>query len=197
MSAEGPAPQPESDIDAKWLANAIRAVQMPGTLLLWYGVASLFLAVASLIIYLVSPDTIYRPIYDWQLEQQREQLKEDPAHAKRLDPYREWVRQPALVGTIGSIVSVVCSFLIAIGGVKMRHLSGFGWSVTASILSILPFSNSCCCVGLPIGVGALVVLFGSDVRLAFKRVGKAGGLEAFGDVQVPREDPPSRPVRLE
>jgi len=197
MSAEDPAQQPESEIDAKWLANAIRAVQMPGTILLWYGVASMFLAVAFLIVYLVSPDTIYRPIYDWQLEQQREQLKEDPAHAKPMEPYRKWVQQQALSGTIGSIVSLVCSFLIAVGGVKMRHLSGFGWSVAASILSILPCTNSCCCVGLPIGLSALVVLFGSDVRMAFKRVGKAGGLEAFADVEVPRDEPPSRPIRLE
>ena len=80
----------------------------------------------------------------------------------------------------------------------MRHLHGYGWAVTGAVLSAVPCTNSCCCFGTPIGLWAIVVLFGSDVRLAFARVGAFGGLETFeADVEPRDEDPPSRPIRLE
>jgi hypothetical protein len=41
--------------------------------------------------------------------------------------------------------------------------------VTGSILSIIPCTNSCCCIGTPLGIWALVVLLNSDVKLAFSR----------------------------
>jgi len=187
----------ESRDDVRWLANAIRAVQTPASFLQWYGIASLLLAVVSVIVYLVSPDTVYRPVYDYLLDQKREQQKGQPGVAPPMPPYRKWVQQYVVSGVIGSLLSLVGSFVMVVGAVKMRHLHGYGWAVTGSILSILPCTNSCCCAGLPIGLWALVILFGSDVRLAFARVSKAGGLEAFSDVRVPRDEPPSRPIRLE
>jgi hypothetical protein len=69
--------------------------------------------------------------------------------------------------------------------------------VAGVVLSIIPCTNTCCCAGLPIGLWALVTLFGSDVRLAFARVGAAGGLERFEEPPPPRDEPPSRPIRLE
>jgi hypothetical protein len=69
--------------------------------------------------------------------------------------------------------------------------------VTGAVLSALPCTNSCCLVGTPIGLWALVILFGSDARLAFARVGAVGGLGKYEDDMGPRDDPPSRPIRLE
>lgn len=192
-----PTPEPEP-ADHQWLAHAIATVQPPGAFLQWYGLISLFFAVASLIVYLVSPDTIYKRFYDAMQERRREQQKEEDAPAATpLPPYKKWVQQQALWGTIGSILSLVGSFLVAIGGMKMRHLSGYGWAVIGSFMAILPCSNSCCCIGLPIGIWSLVILFGSDVRLAFTRVGEAGGLEAFSDDMRSRDGSSSRPIRLE
>jgi hypothetical protein len=80
----------------------------------------------------------------------------------------------------------------------MKQLHGYGWAVTGAVLAAVPCTNSCCCAGTPIGLWALVTLFGSDVRLAFTRVGAVGGLESYTDDMRSRdEDPPSRPIRLE
>jgi hypothetical protein len=88
---------------------------------------------------------------------------------------------------VATLVSLGASFVITIGGLKMKQLSGYWWAVTGAILSILPFSNACCCFGLPVGLWALVALFGSDIRLAFSRVSAAGGLEAMAE-NMPDDD---------
>jgi hypothetical protein len=197
MSADGAEPIRDSEIDGRWLANAIRTVQTPATFLQWYGIASLLLAVVFIIISLVSPESVLQPVYDRMLENQREQQKAQPGKVPSLPPYRKWAQPYVVSGVLGSALSLACSFVIAVGGVKMRHLHGYGWALIGSLLSIVPCTNSCCCIGSPIGIFALVTLFGSDVRLAFARVGKAGGLEAFIDEIGPRDEPPSRPIRLE
>jgi hypothetical protein len=192
-SGDSQAPGPESGDQVRWLADVIGTVRTPGAFLQWYGVASLLISVVFLIVYLVSPDTVFKPIYEWKLDQEK-----DPQERAAIGPYNKWLRQQVVPSVISSFVSLGCSFLIAFGGVKMRHLTGYGWAVAGSVLASVPCTNSCCCIGTPIGLWALVTLFGSDVRLGFARVGSAGGLESFEAEVQPRRDPPSsRPIRLE
>jgi hypothetical protein len=42
-------------------------------------------------------------------------------------------------------------------------------AVVMSIISMLPYLSGCCCVGLPVGIWALVVLFKPEVKSAFDR----------------------------
>jgi hypothetical protein len=194
MSTDGGAPLPDSESDARWLANAIRTVQAPATFLQWYGIGSMVFAALVLTVFLAAPDSVCDPWYQKMVRDQKDVPVEE---RQQLPPYHQFVKTQQFQWVLSFAVSLVCSFFIAFGAVKMRHLNGYGWSLAASILSIIPCTNSCCCAGLPIGIWALVTLFASDVRLAFNRVGKAGGLEAFSDVGVPRDEPPSRPIRLE
>lgn len=195
MSTDGSAPLPDSESDGRWLANAIGAVQTPATFLQWFGIASMVLAALVVTVFLAAPDRICEPWYQKIVRDQ----KDIPAGERPpLQPYHKFVQLQQLTYAGSSTISLVCSFFIAFGAGKMRHLHGYGWAVVASLLAAIPFTNSCCCIGLPVGIWSLVILFGSDVRLAFARVGKAGGLEAFADA-VPRrrDEPPSRPIRLE
>jgi hypothetical protein len=193
MSTDGSAPLPDSESDSRWLATAIGAVQTPATFLQWYGLASMVFAALVVTVFLAAPDRICEPWYQKIVQDQKDiPAGERPA----LQPYHKFVQTKQITYAGSSTIHLVCSFFIAFGAVRMRHLNGYGWAVAGSLLAAIPCTNSCCCIGTPVGIWAMVILFGSDVRLAFARVGAAGGLEAFTDVRR-RDDPPSRPIRLE
>ena len=190
----GPPPEPDSERDGRWLANAIRAVRGPATALQWYGVGSVVLAALVITVFLAAPDSVCDPLYKRAVRDQQEL----PANERKpLPPYGDFVRGTQVQVVGGYAVSLACGFLIAFGGIRMRQLHGYGWAVAGAVLAAVPCTNSCACVGTPIGLWALVILFGSDVRLAFARVGAVGGLERYEDEQRSRDDPPSRPIRLE
>ena len=196
--SEGDVPLPvDPEQQGRWLAEVIRAVQTPAILLQWFGVGSLVLAAFVVTVFLAAPDAVCEKLYDREVKAQRDV---PAAERQKLPPYSDFVRAQQIQYVAAGAICLPCGFLIAFGGMKMRQLTGFGWALTGSILSIIPFTNMCCCAGLPIGLWALVVLFGSDVRLAFSRVGAAGGLEAY-EAEVARdleENPPSKPpTRLE
>jgi hypothetical protein len=191
-----PPPPPDPENQGRWLANVIRTVQLPGAALQWYGVVSMLLAAVIVAIFLAVPDEVSRRTYDQMLKQQREQPAEERTP---LPPKDQFARMQQMEWLGFGAVSLVCSFFIALGGIKMKQLHGYGWAVAGSVLASIPGASCCCCVGLPVGLFALVSLFGSDVRLAFARVGAAGGLDAYReeDARSRDDDPPSRPIRLE
>ena len=68
------------------------------------------------------------------------------------------------LGVVGVLVGAVIIF----GGVKMKGLSGYGLAMTAAILAMIPGLSSCCLIGLPMGIWALVVLLNAEVKSAFR-----------------------------
>jgi hypothetical protein len=71
---------------------------------------------------------------------------------------------------IQPILGLIVAVLMIVGAQKMRRLESFGLAVTASVLALIPYPLllTCCCVGIPIGIWSLVVLFNQDVRAAFQ-----------------------------
>lgn len=153
-----------------WFEMARQRVQTPGSLLKWFGIISLSVAVLSLIVVMVDPDTLFKRLYDFQADM----IKKNPQNQQKLPPYEEFVKTQTTQSLISNIVSMVASFFIIFGGMKMKQLQGYGMAIAGSILAILP-CNCCCCIGAIPGIWALVVLLNSDVKLAFVRGGRAGG----------------------
>ena len=76
------------------------------------------------------------------LKQQREQPAEERTP---LPPYDQFARLQQIEWLGGGAVSLVCSFLIALGGIKMKQLHGYGserWRVEPSRTDTRP-----CCAG--------------------------------------------------
>jgi hypothetical protein len=82
--------------------------------------------------------------------------------------YEEFKKQNQVTSIISCIFSLIFALLITIGGMKMKSLSGYGLAMTASILCMIPCTNICCIIGLPIGLWALIVLMNQDVKSAFR-----------------------------
>lgn len=64
-------------------------------------------------------------------------------------------------------LSAVCGAVIGIGGFQMMSLSARPVCFAAAILSIIPFTNCCCCLGCVFGVWAIIVMNLPDVRSGF------------------------------
>lgn len=73
-------------------------------------------------------------------------------------------------GTVGVAVAVLQMALGAFyifGGINMKALQKYGLCMTASIIALLPCFGSCCCIGIPFGIWALVVLNKPEVKAHF------------------------------
>ena len=187
-------PEPDPDL-GRWLADVIQTVRAPAAALQWYGIVSMVLAALLVTAFLAAPDQIAESYRKREVEKQKGL---EPADRKPV-PSVDEISRAMQVRWLGiGAVWLVCGFLTAYGGVRMRQLHGYGWAVIGSFLSAIPCTSSCCCVGTPIGLWALVILFGSDVRLGFARVGSVGGLGTYEEEQRSRdEEGPRPPIRLE
>lgn len=59
------------------------------------------------------------------------------------------------------------SAVILAGGLKMLKLRNYGLCVAAAVIALVPCLSPCCCLGLPIGIWALVILLKPEVKAAF------------------------------
>lgn len=154
-------------------------VKGAGTALMVFGILSLLLALVQLGLYLGSPDTLLKPYHDMMKDMTKDAPKQ-PGQPDPVPPYDEFKKQQVMFGTGGSALATVCSLIITLGGVKMRGASGRGLAMAGSVLSMIPCTSSCCLIGLPIGIWALVVLNNPDVKAAFA-ASAAGGLDRDRD----------------
>lgn len=69
-------------------------------------------------------------------------------------------------GIIMAVLGIVFAGLIAFGGYKMKNLQGYGLAMTAAIIAVLP-CNGCCCLSIPVGIYALIVLMDAQVKASF------------------------------
>jgi hypothetical protein len=72
------------------------------------------------------------------------------------------------VGLAINVIALALAGLYILASVKMRKLESYGLVMTATILSMLPCTSSCCCVGLPIGIWILIVLSKPEVKGSFQ-----------------------------
>jgi len=109
--------------------------------------------------------------------------------------------QPAVGLPIGIVLLVLAvtaiqipsSLLIILGGRKMRQLETYGLAVFAGIVALLP-TGPAWIISMPVGIWALFVLAGSDVRAGF-RAKQEGKRPASGDSRPVVSSSPSIPAK--
>ena len=89
-----------------------------------------------------------------------------PEEMRPLFDMMQQMQGPAAV--VSSVIGLLISALIIFAAQKMRALQSFALVVTATILAMVPCTSPCCCIGLPIGIWVLVVLFKPEVKAAFE-----------------------------
>jgi hypothetical protein len=71
------------------------------------------------------------------------------------------------MGIVLRVVGIICGIFIIYASIKMKKLENYGLAIAASIVAMLPILSPCCCVGLAIGIWALVILGKADVKQYF------------------------------
>jgi hypothetical protein len=158
---------PEEDDNRIRLIEAAQGrVSVPGTILQWFGLVSVFLTVISLAMMVAAPDVMFK----WQYDMQVDMMNKQPAEKRQaLPPYEDFVKSQQILNGGFGVLSLIGGIVIFIGGAKMKSLHGYGLGIASAILAIIP-CNACCCIGAPFGIWALVVLLNADVKLAFSKV---------------------------
>ncbi len=72
------------------------------------------------------------------------------------------------VAIISTLFGLAVSGLAVYAAQKMRALEGFVLNVVTVSLLMFPCTSPCCCIGLPVGIWVLVVLFKPEVKSAFR-----------------------------
>lgn len=83
--------------------------------------------------------------------------------------YERWVTMMSGgLGVLATVVALAIGGLIIYGAMKMMSLENYGLAMAASIVAMVPCLSPCCCLGLPVGIWALVVLSNAEVKAAFR-----------------------------
>jgi hypothetical protein len=72
------------------------------------------------------------------------------------------------LGILATVLSLAIGGLIIFGATKMMNLQSYGLAMAASIVAMVPCLSPCCCLGIPVGIWAIVVLNNAEVKAAFR-----------------------------
>ncbi|HJV49193.1 MAG TPA: hypothetical protein VJ549_07970 [Geothrix sp.] len=71
------------------------------------------------------------------------------------------------LGMAAAILGIAVGVVVFLGALKMKEGRSYGFAMAASILAMVPCLSPCCCLGLPFGIWALVILVKPEVKGAF------------------------------
>ena len=72
------------------------------------------------------------------------------------------------LGMIGAVLGLAAGAFIIYGALQMQRLVNYPMALAASVVAMVPCLSPCCCLGLPVGIWALVVLMKPEVKAAFR-----------------------------
>ena len=73
--------------------------------------------------------------------------------------------------TVSSTIAFFVSFVILMAGLRLRQARSPGLVYAGSIFAMLPCCSSwCCCLGLPLGIWAIMTMQDDQVKAAFAEV---------------------------
>lgn len=67
-----------------------------------------------------------------------------------------------------SLLGLAGAGFMVFGALKLMRMESYGIVLTTCIVAMVPCLSPCCCIGLPVGIWALVVMHAPDVRPAFR-----------------------------
>ncbi len=68
------------------------------------------------------------------------------------------------VGIFFAVLQIALAVFIFFAALKMKALQNHTFCIVACIVALIPCISPCCCVGIPIGIWALIVLNKPEVR---------------------------------
>ncbi len=91
----------------------------------------------------------------------------EPLPAETPEQMRAFLEATQRGGPLFNLVPLALSAFVIFGALKMKNVQRFGIAMAAAIVAMIPCLSPCCCIGLPIGIWALVVMNKPEVKSAF------------------------------
>lgn len=156
--ADRPPPPPRT--------NAAARVSAPGMLLIVAGLTGAIISGGLLAVAVTKPAALFDAYRDFVEQQPPGPQKADMQ--QKLPEMEQALRLDNPANMVQLAGGLVLNLLAVVGGIKMRSLSGYGLAMTGAVCGIIPVSG-CCCLTMPVGIWAVVVLANADVKRAFDR----------------------------
>jgi hypothetical protein len=119
------------------------------------------LIVASVLSLLVQ---VFSLIVPTDLEQMRQDLSQSGMSEEQIEQFMDMIG--AMQGG-GMVVGFLLPLFVLFGAWKMLQLQGWGLAVAGAIVALVP-CQSCCCLTIPFGIWALILLFNAEVKASFQ-----------------------------
>jgi hypothetical protein len=71
------------------------------------------------------------------------------------------------LGIVTGLIGLAVGVVIFLGAMKMKNLQSWGFALTSAILAMIPCISPCCCLGLPAGIWAIIVLVDANTKASF------------------------------
>src|SRR5215510_7229492 len=71
------------------------------------------------------------------------------------------------LGVVTALIGLAVGVVIFLGAMKMRSLQSYAFAITSAVLAMVPCISPCCCLGLPAGIWALIVLMDANTKASF------------------------------
>lgn len=79
----------------------------------------------------------------------------------------EWRGAAKIGGIVGSLIGIGAAVFLWIAAGKMDRLESHNLALIAAIVAMVPCVSPCCCIGLPVGIWAVIMLGKPEVKGAF------------------------------
>ena len=166
----------DAPLDPTTLRLAREKVKLPARLLLAAAIFMIFFAILSIGLAFSGQDLNVQMLEF--VEQQQPPGKARDDMAKEVEKARTRDKTVEHVQTaVFSVIGLTLDVLVLVGALRMQSLRGRTLAMVGAICAIIPI-NSCCCVGMPIGIWALIVLMNADVKAAFDTTVQLGSSPA-------------------
>ncbi|HEY1662081.1 MAG TPA: hypothetical protein VGI03_06655 [Verrucomicrobiae bacterium] len=139
-------------------AKALQMVKAPAIALIVTAILSLLLSLWSLV------RTIFFPPNMDQFNTALQQMN-NPQMQQILQKWVGLFTGP--LGIIDVLFGIAVSILIWFAAARMMALRTYELAVAGAVLAMIPCLSPCCCIGLPIGIWALIVLRNNEVKTHF------------------------------
>ena len=144
---------------------ALEAVKNPAICLILTGLFNILLSLYGAF------EAVFSPV---DIDQQMAAVPQfnDPEVQKFLsDPqvhhFLHLLYSPAILLT-NDLFTLAMSILVLVGALRMKALRSYEFSFIAALLALLPCVTSCCLIGLPFGIWAILVLRRPGIKGQFK-----------------------------
>ncbi len=142
-----------------------RRIGTPAVLLIVFGLIAVLVEVGGLVAAFTAPDIMYT-----QMKKFFEGMPPGPDRQQALDDLekeKDEYRLDTPMNLGGTVLGLVLSVLMLVGGVTMKSQSSYGLAMTGAVCAIIPCVNGCICCAMPVGIWALMVLVDPNVKAAF------------------------------